>query len=64
MKVKGLPSIIFMNIRFIIWGAQVEVSHDDTGTYGLQVVEYKCHRFKKKKLRREIMGLYVLTRLN
>ena len=26
-------------------GAQVEVSHGDTDTYGLQVVEYKFHGF-------------------
>ena len=57
MKVKGLPSIIFMNIRFIIWGAQVEVSHDDTGTYGLQVVEYKCHGLKKKKFKERNNGV-------
>ena len=41
----------------------MEVSRGGTGTYGRQVVEYKCHEFLIV-LRREIMGLCVLTRLN
>ena len=43
----------------------MEVSHGDTGTYGLQVVEYKCHGFYLfiyLFLRRETMGLNVLNR--
>ena len=45
----------------LLFGTQVESSPGSTGIYGRQVVEYKCHGFF---LKREIMGLYVLTRLN
>ena len=67
MKVKGLPSIIVMDIRLdskvYYLGAQVDVSHGGIGTCGRRFDEYKCRGFLIY-LRKETMGSYALTRLN
>ena len=68
MKVKGLPSVIAMDVRLnsernYYLATRVGVSYGGSGTYGQQVDKYKCHGFLIC-LGRETMGSNVLTTAN